>query len=70
VSRRRLPRVLHKRPATADRWERRVTLCWTNWTIGVWWSPHLNARGLDLGPIEVVWRARWRGLAGERSKLV
>lgn len=39
--------------------ERRTTLTWTNWTFGVWWDRRrLKAFGIDLGPLEIVWRKR------------
>lgn len=48
--------------AFRPRWRRQVNWTWTNWTFGIWWSSRRNRRlpyaafGIDLGPLEVVWR--------------
>lgn len=60
------------------KYERQTRFTWTNWTFGVWWDrTKLHAVGLDLGPLEIIWRepksamrARVRDeLANRRKKL-
>lgn len=37
---------------------RNTTWSWTNWTFGVWKleKRHHKAYGVDIGPLEIVWR--------------
>lgn len=41
-----------------ERWTRVSTFTWTNWTLGVYWgsTPRCDVRGIDLGPLEVLWQ--------------
>lgn len=32
----------------------------TNWTFGIWWIRRRGWYGLDLGPMEIVYRKRYR----------
>lgn len=43
------------------RWYCQATWSWTNWTIGIWWNRSTRRSpwpcfGIDVGPLEAVWR--------------
>lgn len=42
-------------------WKREVRVTWTNWTFGIWWGPIARNSfiGVDVGPLEIVWRKKW-----------
>lgn len=48
-----------------------VTFSWTNWTFGIWWDcRRMHALGLDLGPLEFVYKPprRANGMSSLRAR--
>jgi hypothetical protein len=29
---------------------------WSNWTFGFWWWPGRTGWGIDIGPLELIWK--------------